>query len=517
MNENLHISSGPHVRSGWTTQKIMFTVVLALMPATIVGCIVNGWKAVFVILASVAAAVLSEALFDLICKKPATWKDGSAVVTGLMLALTLSADTPAYIAAIGAVFAIIVVKCAFGGLGKNFINPALAARCFLLISFPGSMTKFMVDGVSAPTPIAELAAGKAVNITSMFLGTSNGIIGSSIICLLIGGLFLWALDIIKGQIWISVLVGFTLFLGLFGGQGFDPKFLAAHLCGGGVVLGAFFMATDYCTSPVSRLGHTIYGGLIGILGALFRVFGTAADSFSYSIIIANLFVPLIDHFIISKPYAFRKHAEKVRKGERFQVPRPVIVLTATALIAGLALSGVFMLTKDRIAAEKAAKEMEAYREVVPGAETFEKLAAAEEFKGDVYGTSFGRVYINEAVAGKDASGNVVGYAVSATSSEGYDGDLAVSIGLTPDGAITKISFTELHETPGKGMLAAEPLFMDQFNGRKVTSFKLLKDGGSTQENEIDGVSGATITSKAVVNAVNAALDFYQNSIAGGGR
>ena len=522
MNENLHISSGPHVRSGWTTQKIMFTVVLALMPATVVGVIVNGWKALFIILASVAAAVLSEALFDLVCKKPATWKDGSAVVTGLMLALTLSADTHAYIAAIGAVFAIIVVKCAFGGLGKNFINPALAARCFLLISFPGSMTKFMVDGVSAPTPIAELAAGKAVNITSMFLGTSNGIIGSSIVCLLIGGLFLWALDIIKGQIWISVLAGFILFLGIFGGQGFDPKFLAAHLCGGGVVLGAFFMATDYCTSPVSRLGHTIYGLLIGILGALFRVFGTAADSFSYSIIIANLFVPLIDHFIISKPYAYRKHAEKVRNGEtqkplRQRIPRPVIVLTATALIAGLALSGVYMLTKDRIEAEKAAKELEAYRTVVPGAETFEKLAAAEEFKGEVYGSSFGRVYINEAVAGKDAAGNIVGYAVSVKSAEGYDGDVGLSVGLTPEGAITSISFTELHETPGKGMLAGEPLFMDQFKGRKVTSFKLLKDGGSTEEDEIDGVSGATITSKAAVYAVNAALDFYHNSIAGGGR
>ena len=193
------------------------------------------------------------------------------------------------------------------------------------------------------------------------------------------------------------------------------------------------------------------------------------------------------------------------------------MLTATALIAGLALSGVYMLTKDRIEAEKAAKEMEAYRTVVPGAETFEKLAAAEEFKGEVYGTSFGRVYINEAVAGKDASGNTVGYAVSVTSAEGYDGDVTLSVGLTPEGAITSISFTELHETPGKGMLAGEPLFMDQFNGRKVTSFKLLKDGGSTQENEIDGVSGATITSKAAVYAVNAALDFYHNSIVGGGR
>ena len=517
MNENLHISSGPHVRSGWTTRKIMFTVVLVLLPATVVGVIVNGWNALFIILASIGSAVLSEALFDLVCRKPKTWLDGSAVVTGLMLALTLSADTPIYIPIIGSAFAIIVVKCAFGGLGKNFVNPALAARCFLLISFSNSMTKFTVDGVSAATPIAELGAGKAVNITSMFLGTAPGVIGSSIICLLIGGLFLWALDLIKGQIWISVLVSFILFMGLFGGQGFDPSFLAAHLCGGGVVLGAFFMATDYSTSPVSRLGHTIYGVLIGVLGAIFRIFGTAADSFSYSIIIANLFVPLIDNFIVSKPYAFRKHAEKVRKGERFRIPRPVIVLTATALIAGLALSGVYMLTKDRIEAEKAAKEMQAYKTVVPDAETFEKLQAAEEIKGEIYGTAFGRTTIHQAVVGKDASGNVVGYAVSVSNAEGYDGDVGLSVGLTPDGTVTGISFTELHETPGKGMIAGEPLFMDQFKGRKVTSFKLLKDGGSTQENEIDGVSGATVTSKAAVNAVNAALDFYQNSIAGGAR
>ena len=172
MNENLHISSGPHVRSGWTTRKIMFTVVLALLPATVVGVIVNGWNALFIILASIGSAVLSEALFDLVCRKPKTWLDGSAVVTGLMLALTLSADTPIYIPIIGSAFAIIVVKCAFGGLGKNFVNPALAARCFLLISFSNSMTKFTVDGVSAATPIAELGAGKAVNITSMFLGTA---------------------------------------------------------------------------------------------------------------------------------------------------------------------------------------------------------------------------------------------------------------------------------------------------------------------------------------------------------
>ena len=277
MSNTLNISSGPHVRNKWTTRLIMHVVLLAMLPAAAVGIYVNGLKALLVILASMITAVGTEFLFDKVTGRPDTWKDGSALVTGMMLALTLSADTPLYAPIIGAIFAILVVKCAFGGLGKNFVNPALAARCFLLISFPSAMTVFTVDGVSSATPVAELSAGNVVNITRMFLGTAGGVIGSSIIALLVGGLVLWALDIIRGQICFSVLGGFVLFLGLFGGKGFDPYFLLAHLCGGGVVLGAFFMATDYVTSPVSRLGQTVYGVFIGVLGAMFRVMGTAAS------------------------------------------------------------------------------------------------------------------------------------------------------------------------------------------------------------------------------------------------
>ncbi|MBR5738611.1 MAG: FMN-binding protein, partial [Lachnospiraceae bacterium] len=169
---------------------------------------------------------------------------------------------------------------------------------------------------------------------------------------------------------------------------------------------------------------------------------------------------------------------------------------------------------ENIEKQREEAELEAYRIVIPGAETFEKSSAAAAMKGEVYGTKFGRTFINEAVTGKDASGKFVGYAVSVTSSEGYDGNVTISVGISTDGSITSISFTELHETPGKGILCGDPAFKDQFNGRNVTSFKLLKDGGSTAENEIDGVSGATVTSKAVVNAVNAALDFYHNVMGG---
>ena len=519
----LNISSGPHTRDRWTTRFIMLMVVVALLPATIVGIAVNGLNALLVVVLSVVSCVLTEFVFDKITRRPATYLDGSAVVTGLLLALSLSPSTPLYAPVLGGIFAIFVVKCCFGGLGKNFINPALAARCFLLISFGRSMTLFEVDGVSAATPLAELAAGKAVDVTGMFLGTAGGVIGASILALLIGGLFLWALDIIHGQIWISVLVGFVLFMGLFGGQGFDLKFLAAQLCGGGVIMGAFFMATDYTTSPVSRLGQTVYGLLIGVLGALFRVYGTAADSFSYSIIIANLFTPLIETYIIPKPFAYRKSAIAAQNGEEKQpllkrIPKPVITLAVITLLAGVALSGIYALTKDTIERQKREENAASYKAVMETADSFAYSDQLDEvvagMEGAVYGSSFGKAYINEAVIAKDASGQTMGYVVSVTSGDGYKGDITLSVGIDLSGTLTGIAFTEISETPGLGMRATEPEFMNQFKDRTVDAFVLVKTGAAA-ENEIDGISGATFTSKAVTNAVNAALDFFNQTLKGG--
>ena len=313
MNGVLNISSAPHTRDRWTTPYIMRMVLLSLLPATVVGVAVYGLHALWIVAVAIVSAVLTEWLFCKACKKPSTIWDGSAVVTGLLLALSLGPATPLYIPAIGSVFAIAVCKCCFGGLGKNFINPALAARCFLLISFGSAMAiKQVVDGVSTATPVGMMKSGGAVDITSMFLGTSYGVIGSSILALLAGGLLLWSMDIIHGQICFSVLLGFTLFMGLFGGRGFDPQYLLAHLCGGGVVMGAFFMATDYVTSPVSQLGQFTYGCLIGVIGGLFRLKGNTADSFSYAIIIGNICTPLIDTYIVQKPFAYRKMIGKTR-------------------------------------------------------------------------------------------------------------------------------------------------------------------------------------------------------------
>jgi RnfABCDGE-type electron transport complex D subunit/RnfABCDGE-type electron transport complex G subunit len=513
MNYQLNLSAGPHVRDRWSTSFIMKMVLLALLPATVIGICTFGLKALWVVLVSVISAVGAEFIFDKLMGKPDTWKDGSAALTGLLLALTLSAETPLYAPIIGSIFAIIVVKCAFGGLGKNFINPALAARCFLLISFPGAMTVYGIDGVASATPCADLAAGKVVNLTSMFLGTANGVIGGSILGLLIGGLALWAFDIIHGQICFTVIGAFAAFIALFGGKGLDPAFIAAHLCGGGVILGAFFMATDYVTSPMSRLGQTFYGILIGVLGALFRLYGQAADSFSYSIITANLFTPFIDTYIVDKPFAFRRRAIErrspnyVKKPLLKSIPKPVIALTLIALLAGLALSGAYSLTKDTIDEQKAAAASAAYKAVLPEAESFEAAKAkVDALEGQVYGSDFGRVYINEAMVGKDAAGNVVGWAVSVTSAEGYDGNVTLSLGVSADGTINGISFTELHETPGKGMLWSEPQYRDRFAGKTGTKLTLGQD--------VDGITGVTITSKAVVNAVNAGLDFINTQLRG---
>ncbi len=524
MNTVLNLSPGPHIRDRWTTRYIMSVVSLALMPTAIVGVLVNGLHALLIILTSVVFAVGTEFLFDKVAHRPDTWKDCSAVVTGLLLALSLSPSVPLYIPALGSIFAILVAKCCFGGLGKNFINPALAGRCFLLLSFGRTMTDFPLDGVSTATPAAALMAGEAVNVTRMFLGTAGGVIGSSVLALMVGGLILWSMDIIHGQICFSVLGGFTLFVALFGGQGFDPRYLVAQICGGGVVMGAFFMATDYTTSPVGKLGQLIYGVIIGVLGGVFRIYGTAADSFSYSIITANLLTPLLETYIIAKPYAYRKAALARQRGEERKpfyqrIPRPVIALVIITLVAGVALSGVYSMTKDTIEEQHRAAAAAAYVAVVPGAESFTTNSdidsAMEALEGGIYGSDFGRVTINEAMIGLDAGGNVVGYAISVTTADGNDGDITLTLGLNADGVINGIAFTELNETPGMGMRCGDPEFTDQFEGVSVSRFTLLKSGGSITDDTIDAISGATVTSAAVVNAVNAGLDFYESHMKGG--
>ena len=313
MNEKYNVSSSPHIRDKVTSSNIMLYVVIALLPATFFGFTSepfgrheNAWILVVV---TTAAAVLSEYLYEKLMHKPITINDFSAVVTGLLLALNLPPTLPWWMGVLGAVFAIIVVKQLFGGLGQNFMNPALGARCFLLICFAGKMTYFVYDGVTGPTPLAELKAGETVNTLSMLLGNIRGTIGeTSVVAIMIGAMFLILMGVIDLRIPGTYIVTFVIFITLFGGHGFDPQYITAHLCGGGLMLGAWFMATDYVTSPITSKGKILFGICLGCLTGLFRLFGGSAEGVSYAIIISNLLVPLIEKVTLPKP--FGKGGEK---------------------------------------------------------------------------------------------------------------------------------------------------------------------------------------------------------------
>lgn len=312
--ERLHISSNPHIRSKLTTNGIMAAVIIALLPAAGFGIYQFGIRALLVILVTIASTVLTEFLFGLY-KKKLTITDLSAVVTGLLLALNLPVSVPYWMAALGGVFAILLVKMLFGGLGQNFMNPALAARCFLLISFPAQMTNFAYDAFTGATPLAALKAGESVNVRNMILGHTAGTIGeTSMIALVIGACFLILLGIIDLRIPGSYIVTFVIFAGLFGGRGFDPAYLSAQLAGGGLMLGAFFMATDYVTRPITIKGQYVYGIFLGVMTGVFRIFGPGAEGVSYAIILGNLIVPLIEKCTMPKafgPYgSFRNGGKK---------------------------------------------------------------------------------------------------------------------------------------------------------------------------------------------------------------
>ena len=310
MKNLMKVSSNPHIRSKVSTNKIMLAVVLALLPTTVFGVWNFGMNALLLVLVTIASTVLTEAVFELITKKPLTINDFSAVVTGLLLALNLPPNAPLWVGVIGGVFAILVVKMLFGGLGQNFMNPALAARCFLLISFPVIMTDFSCDAYSGATPLAALKAGESVNVIDMVIGRTAGTIGeTSMIAIVFGACILILLGIIDLRIPGSYIVTFVIFITLFGGHGFDPYYISAHLAGGGLMLGAFFMATDYVTRPVTKFGQILFGILLGILTGIFRVFGAGAEGVSYAIIIGNMLVPLIEK--ITYPKAFGKGGERL--------------------------------------------------------------------------------------------------------------------------------------------------------------------------------------------------------------
>lgn len=325
MEQMLNVSSNPHVRDKMTTGRIMHLVVLALLPTTLFGIWNFGFRAFLVVLVTVASSVFFEWLYDRLMHKKNTVTDFSAAVTGLLLALNMPPQIPLWMPVLGSAFAIIVVKQLFGGLGQNFMNPALAARCFLIISFTGKMTDFAVDKLSGyhcidtvtgATALAELKnsgfTADSISVKNLFIGNIHGTIGeTSALAILIGAVILLAFKVIDLKIpltYIGSFAVFVIFYMLGTGKGFDVNYLFSHLFGGGLMLGAWFMATDYVTTPITPKGQLIYGCCLGVVTAIFRLFGGSAEGVSYAIIFCNLLVPLIEK--VTKPVAFGKGGKK---------------------------------------------------------------------------------------------------------------------------------------------------------------------------------------------------------------
>ncbi|MBP5249177.1 MAG: RnfABCDGE type electron transport complex subunit D [Lachnospiraceae bacterium] len=304
MNKQLHISVSPHIYSKTNTQKIMLDVIIALLPATAVGTWIFGLRSLAVIAVSVCCAVLSEFLFDLAVKKPNTISDLSAVVTGLLLALTLPANIPLWQVGVGAVFSIVIIKGVFGGIGQNFANPAITGRIFMLIAF-GEMAKGAfprVDTVSSATPLAVLEAGEKAgfDLVDMLIGTHGGAIGeTATLALVVGGIYLIARKVIMFHTPVCFIATVFLFTLILTG---DPYTSLLYTMGGGVFIGAIFMATDYATTPVMPLGKVIFGVLAGIITVLIRFYGNYPEGVSFAILLLNILTPYIDRWTAKKPF-----------------------------------------------------------------------------------------------------------------------------------------------------------------------------------------------------------------------
>ena len=295
---NLTVASSPHIRGNFRTNRIMLDVVLALLPALAVGAGFQGPRALIVTLLSVSTCVVAEYLYAVITKTRNTAVDGSAVVTGLLLAMTLPATVPYWLVILGDVFAIICIKALCGGLGQNIFNPALAARAFMLLVYPVGLTRYQgLDGVTAATPLHHMVmpALPTETIGQMFVGRCPGTIGEvSALALLLGGAYLVMRKVISIRIPAAYLGTVALVTLIFSKTGDPISWMLYSLFSGGVMLGAIFMATDYATSPATPVGQVIYGIGCGILTVCFRYFGLFPEGVTYAILIMNAFVWFID-------------------------------------------------------------------------------------------------------------------------------------------------------------------------------------------------------------------------------
>ncbi len=304
MSSNLKLAVSPHIHSGNSTAGIMRDVVIALLPAMIAGIVIFGLRALLVVAVCVVSCVLLEALFNIIVKKDQTIGDFSAVVTGLLLALNLPANIPLWQCVVGSVFAIVIVKCLFGGIGCNPVNPAITARVFMLVAF-GSMTvsafPVNVDSVSSATPLSMMANGAKVPLYDLFFGLTGGAIGETCaLALILGFLYLLIRRVITWHIPVS-FVGCVFVLSLFA-ENFELTSALAMILSGGLLIGAIFMATDYVTSPTTAKGKLIFGIGAGFITFLIRYFGVYPEGVSFAILFMNILTPYIDALTAHKVF-----------------------------------------------------------------------------------------------------------------------------------------------------------------------------------------------------------------------
>lgn len=305
--KKLTVSISPHIKDKDNVNKIMWYVIAALLPAAGVGVYFFKARALWIIILSVFFAVLTEFIIQKLTKQKVTIKDGSAVLTGLLLALILSPLVPFWIPVLGAIFAISIGKMVFGGLGHNIFNPALVGRAFLVVSWPALMTKWLlVDGTTGATPLGLLKLeGIKTAYLNLFLGNIGGTIGeTSAVALLAGALFLFYKKIIDWRI-PATYIGTVFIFALIFRQ--DPIF---HILAGGLLIGAFFMATDYVTSPITKNGKLIFGFGCGFLTIILRLFSGYPEGVMFSILLMNAVVPLIERYTKLKPFGYRKQVKK---------------------------------------------------------------------------------------------------------------------------------------------------------------------------------------------------------------
>ena len=312
----LTVASSPHIRGNFRTNRIMLDVVLALLPALAVGIWMLGIRALLVTLVCVTTAVAAEWLYSVVTRTRNTIVDGSAVVTGVLLAMTLPHTVPYWQAAVGSVFAIIIVKALCGGLGQNIFNPALAARAFLMLIWPVGLTRYAalgVDGVTAATPLHHMVmpALPDESLLDMFLGRCPGSIGElSALALLIGGAYLIIRKVVSIRIPAAYLGTVAILTLVFHKTSAPVEWMLYSLLSGGVMLGAIFMATDYATSPATAMGQIIYGIGCGLLTVVFRYYGIFPEGVTYAILLMNTLVWVIDRYTAPRRFGVKKGGAK---------------------------------------------------------------------------------------------------------------------------------------------------------------------------------------------------------------